>query len=976
MSDSFADLWSSTAPSKPTAPQKLGSIQSQQPQSATNRRPQNDLFAQLSSTSGPPSRTMTPSYTASTSPKPPTLNSSGDAFASLFSSDSGLSGKSSQNMTIAERAAEADRKRREQFLKSQNQQVQSSGSKANDAWAGLDSLGGGFGGKTSIQATSSLDDDWGLGSSTTVSTNPAKSVSANPANGDDSGLEGFSSSKPTPPQLKAQASSGGSFWDMDEFTSSPIPPQRRSPPGRKPDTPSNDFDFGSREDQDDLLGDFGSLPRETKATATATPSEDDILGALSRPVDELQKERERIRREKEREREREAALSTRSSPPRSHTDSTQNSGKKRSASPPPHIIGRLIEMGFGIDQSRAALAATSNTENEDEAWVQSALEVLISNGAGGSSSEPRRENGTDGPGKVRDDGWGSDGEESNVKVSRQSSSRGEEQGISKPHPRREPGRTTSSRDQGRNRTQSPDQDQSVNNLQEQADKIFAQASELGKGLFSRAGAAWKEGRDRLQRAYEEQYGVEGSRKPTPSGRPAWMTDGGEFKGEDEGGRREKMERFKDDDAVRETEERVEKRHRKVDQEQEKTKENPKDRRQESDVDLFSSSSTPNASAAASSLVSAASTFTGAYVSKWRHGRPKDVVNGSTSTSGSGAPSPSRSPAPNVASRPTLSRPRTPPPHPITLVTASASSLSLSSQHKARATSAFKLGDYPAAESAYTQAIEALPEGHGLSVLLYNNRALTRLKVGNLSGVMDDTGAVCRLVGDSATSRGKNTVKGAQDKAEEINLGDALVKAWKRRAEALEGKEKWEEAGKDWQAVAGAEWASATLRGEGVRGAGRCRRMVSQGKNASENSAAPAKPKPRPKPTPLSRSTNQNSQAVSSLRAANAAAESEDAEKHALKDTVDAKLQAWKRGKETNIRALLASLDTILWPELGVQKLNMSELLTESQVKIKYMKSIAKVHPDKLNSGNSTVEQRMIAGGVFGALNEAWNAFKP
>jgi hypothetical protein len=30
---------------------------------------------------------------------------------------------------------------------------------------------------------------------------------------------------------------------------------------------------------------------------------------------------------------------------------------------------------------------------------------------------------------------------------------------------------------------------------------------------------------------------------------------------------------------------------------------------------------------------------------------------------------------------------------------------------------------------------------------------------------------------------------------------------------------------------------------------------------------------------------------------------------------------------------------------------------------------------QLNTGNSTVEQRMLANGVFGALNEAWNAFK-
>lgn len=30
---------------------------------------------------------------------------------------------------------------------------------------------------------------------------------------------------------------------------------------------------------------------------------------------------------------------------------------------------------------------------------------------------------------------------------------------------------------------------------------------------------------------------------------------------------------------------------------------------------------------------------------------------------------------------------------------------------------------------------------------------------------------------------------------------------------------------------------------------------------------------------------------------------------------------------------------------------------------------------QLNANNTTLEQRMIANGVFGALNDAWNAFK-
>ena len=86
---------------------------------------------------------------------------------------------------------------------------------------------------------------------------------------------------------------------------------------------------------------------------------------------------------------------------------------------------------------------------------------------------------------------------------------------------------------------------------------------------------------------------------------------------------------------------------------------------------------------------------------------------------------------------------------------------------------------------------------------------------------------------------------------------------------------------------------------------------------------------------------------------------------------------WKVGKEKNLRALIASVDTVLWAELKSdwKPVNMSELVTPSQVKIKYMKVIAKLHPDKLSSMNLSVEQKMIANGIFGTLNDAWDAFK-
>ncbi|KAL2918629.1 auxilin-like clathrin-binding protein required for normal clathrin function [Polyrhizophydium stewartii] len=104
------------------------------------------------------------------------------------------------------------------------------------------------------------------------------------------------------------------------------------------------------------------------------------------------------------------------------------------------------------------------------------------------------------------------------------------------------------------------------------------------------------------------------------------------------------------------------------------------------------------------------------------------------------------------------------------------------------------------------------------------------------------------------------------------------------------------------------------------------------------------------------------------------AEREEAQKLELKDSVDDKIQQWRRGKEDNLRALLSSLDAVLWPELAWKTINLSELITPQQVKVRYMRAVGKVHPDKL-SREATVEQKLIANSVFATLNKAWDSFR-
>lgn len=88
-----------------------------------------------------------------------------------------------------------------------------------------------------------------------------------------------------------------------------------------------------------------------------------------------------------------------------------------------------------------------------------------------------------------------------------------------------------------------------------------------------------------------------------------------------------------------------------------------------------------------------------------------------------------------------------------------------------------------------------------------------------------------------------------------------------------------------------------------------------------------------------------------LREANAAAAREDDEKLALVDKVDARIAAWRDGKTENLRALLGSLDQVLWHDSGWTKVNMADLVVASRVKVVYMKAIAKTHPDKVSGGD-------------------------
>ncbi|OJJ80649.1 UBA/TS-N domain protein [Aspergillus glaucus CBS 516.65] len=375
----------------------------------------------------------------------------------------------------------------------------------------------------------------------------------------------------------------------------------------------------------------------------------------------------------------------------------------------------------------------------------------------------------------------------------------------------------------------------------------------------------------------------------------------------------------------------------------------------------------------------------AYVSPARRKRPvpspapEPAVDLFDSPAPTSRPTPKPSPSPAPPSRPSTTpsiaslptRPRAPP---RTIPPVSQEALASTNRHRTKAADAYKRGDYAAAHESFATALTMLPDKHPITIIIRSNHAMTALKVGEPKSAITDADAMLDLIGPS---KGEN---------EQIDIGnteppkpmkDFFGKALMRKAEAQEQLERWADAASTWKLAVETGHGG----GQSIQGRNRCEKAAGTSKPTSKPST-PARRPPAPtpkKPSALadltgSAAASQNSEAVTRLREANQAAERADDEKFALTESVDARLAAWKGGKQDNLRALLGSLDTVLWPEAGWKKVNMSELIMPNKVKINYMKGIGKVHPDKIPT-NATTEQRMISASVFATLNEAWDKFK-
>ena len=272
---------------------------------------------------------------------------------------------------------------------------------------------------------------------------------------------------------------------------------------------------------------------------------------------------------------------------------------------------------------------------------------------------------------------------------------------------------------------------------------------------------------------------------------------------------------------------------------------------------------------------------------------------------------------------------------------SPSAVQQSTSSRQAGTAAFKRGDYAAASDHYSKTLSIIPPQHPLALPCLTNRALSYLKTGDPKASIADAKTVLEFIGPS---RGLGEVidLGGEEgvKPMEVYWG----KAMSRQAEALEQLEKWGDAAAAWRACVEAGVGGATS----IEGRNRCEN-ASKPKTAAPTKRPPPKPVVRPSAlSDLRTNSGQSAEAVTRLRAAHAAADKLDDEKFKLADQVDARVMKWRAGKESNLRALLSSLENVLWEEAGWKRVGMGDVLLPNKVKIVYMRGIAKVHPDKVS----------------------------
>ena len=560
-------------------------------------------------------------------------------------------------------------------------------------------------------------------------------------------------------------------------------------------------------------------------------------------------------------------------------------GPRRGSSPPPHIVGRLVEMGYGPLEARQALAATPSGQDVDHALTLLKASEPV-------PSEPVRP--SDPP-----------------KPMKQERVRG-------PMDRGPPAAPSAHRE-------------GPASLHQQADQLYAHASELGTAMLKNANAWWGTAKAQAQKALDEasrESNSRGSAVAMAAGlsRHAMRRWGGQAKAP------------LDYDA----------RPRWMDE----------------------------AEVAQSKPAGAPASAPRPAVSKAPTQPPP--TDGCLFCDPPPSPS-SRAPAaaPRSPPRPAPSRTVSAPAAVVrTVAPEDAGVVAHAMRLKEEGNKHFVKGAYADAEVQYTRALEVLPRTSLWRVPLLNNRANVRLKNGDGDGTIADCALCVELIvlpsmPDGLYRPSKDALPSSHAP---LNLREAYAKSLSQRARAHEMLEKWALARQDWAQLLSYE----RLEGSGVKSGAMHRRAASEGTARCDRMLKPVAPqRPARVAVPTATAPKASAEGVARMREIHQAQDAEEEQRLQHKDSVDARIAAWTKGKETNVRALLASVDDpqyrLVWPALRWKKVGLHELLSEAQVKRAYTKAIARLHPDKLSPSDTSVEQRMLAAGMFHALNAAFHS---
>ena len=687
---------------------------------------------------------------------------------------------------------------------------------------------------------------------------------------------------------------------------------------------SNDDPFGLGTDG------FVKIPKQDVIVSGISEDNEDVLGLLGRPVSEFPK-------------------------PQPRREKTPELASDASLHPQDRAVAELVDMGFAPEKSRIALEATESGTD-----VQAAVGWLLNqvHEESGKNSQPRRQ----------------EGEPSANNRSRQ--------------PKRTPGRRKSSgggsakpawmREQERNGASQRRQDSTSPASGEKDPSQYA--AEIGTKMFKTANSLWKTGTKRLNQAVaefnsdsdstqpkwmKEPQPEAGARKPKPPQREFGVNDHDRMasKAQQQPAAQQTQPDVTDEALMLEAGSRPppRKSRPKTEVTHEVSRPPPISRPRESQEQSVTQpkfmqqqvARDPRTKLSRQAIEEEASQ---AYISPARRKKtiPKqppaeqepDLLFDSSQSSSRPAPDLARPiPVPQAIKRPTTSLPTRPPPPKRKIPAISPFALQASTKARQEGTLAFKRGDYALATSLYTTGITAVPSTHPLALPILTNRALSHLKIGDPKGAIVDAKSALDLIGPSRGASETVDLSGDEGVKPMVTYWE---KAMIRQAEALEQLERWSEAGTVWKACVEAGVGGATS----IAGRNRCAQAAgasSKPRPSAERKVAAPKPKPKVSALGgLAPESAQSAEAVSKLRAANAAADRVDDEKFALADIVDSRVKKWRLGKESNLRALLSTLQNVLWEGSGWKDIGVGDLLMPGKVKINYMKGIAKVHPDKVS----------------------------